>query len=149
VLSHYSARKAVQLGYKKVSVFAAGYPAWEAIAASNLATGKEEGSIDPAAFEKIIREKPDSILLIDVRGPKEFENGHIKTAINIPVNDLQKIAVALRSDKPIVFICNTGAMSGESYFLMKDKRPEMKNVYYLDAVSEYTKDGSFKITKGK
>jgi rhodanese-related sulfurtransferase len=156
VLSHYSARKAVQLGYKKVSVFAAGYPAWEEIAgpaatkaAVEIPSGKEEGSIDPAAFEKILKESPQSILLIDVRSPAEFAAGHFKTAVNISVNDLSKKAATLPSDKPIVFVCNTGAMSGESYFLLKDKRPELKKVYYLDAVCSYEADGSYKITKGK
>ena len=157
MLSHYSARKAVQLGYNKVIVFAAGYPAWEQIAGTAapkaavfaIPAGKEEGTIDPDAFEKIIRENPDSILLIDVRGPKEFENGHFKTALNMPVDELQKKAAALPTDKPIVFVCNTGSMSGESYYLMKDKRADLKNVYYLDAVCQYNKDGSYKITKRK
>jgi rhodanese-related sulfurtransferase len=157
VLSHYSARKAVQLGYKKVSVFAAGYPAWEQLtaptaakaAATGIPAGKDEGTIDPDALEKILANNPQSILLIDVRKPAEFENGHLKTAINMPVDELQKKAATLPSDKPIVFVCNTGSMSGESYYLMKDKRPELKNIYYLDAVCEYNKDGSYKITKRK
>jgi rhodanese-related sulfurtransferase len=157
VLSHYSARKAVQLGYKKVMVFSAGYPAWEEIAGTAapktalpaIPSGKEEGTIDPDAFEKILANNPQSILLIDVRKPAEFENGHFKTAVNMPVDELQKKGATLPSDKPIVFVCNTGSMSGESYYLMKDKRPELKNVYYLDAVCEYNKDGSYKITKRK
>ena len=157
MLSHYSARKAVQLGYKKVSVFAAGYPAWEQLtasaapktAATEIPSGKEEGTIDPAAFEKILVENPQSILLIDVRKPAEYKNGHFKTAVNMPVDELQKKAATLPSDKPIVFVCNTGSMSGESYYLLKDKRPELKKVYYLDAVCEYNMDGTYKITRRK
>jgi rhodanese-related sulfurtransferase len=156
VLSHDSARKAVKLGYTKVIVFSAGYPAWEKIAGSaaqkgtmEIKSGKEEGSIDVAYFEKIISENPQEILLIDVRSPKEYEAGHFKTAINLTVNDLQKQAKTLSSDKPIVFVCNTGAQSGESYFLMKDMRPELKRVYYLDAVCTYNADGTFKISQRK
>ncbi|MBA4395279.1 MAG: hypothetical protein C0407_17145 [Desulfobacca sp.] len=154
MLSHDSARKAVQLGYKKVSVFGAGYPAWEKISSPSAAkavipSGKEEGSIDPAYFEKLLTENPQSILLVDVRSPKEYEAGHFKTAVNITVNELQKNAATLPADKPIVFVCNTGAMSGESYYIMKDLRPALKKVYYLDAVCTYNKDGSYKITKGK
>lgn len=157
MLSHDSARKAVKLGYKKVMVFAAGYPAWEKIAGASgpqkvsveIQSGKEEGSIDTTYFEKLLNENPQSILVIDVRKPAEFEAGHFKTAVNIPVNELQKKAAALPADKPIVFVCNTGAQSGESFFIMKDVRPELKKVYYLDAVSIYNKDGSYKITKTK
>ena len=146
----------MQLGYKKVSVFAAGYPAWEKIAdAANpkapleIQPGKEEGTIDTALFEKILMENPQSILLIDARKPMEYDAGHFKTAVNIPVNDLQKKAATLPSDKPIVFVCNTGALSGESYYLMKDLRPELKKVYYLDALCFYHQDGSYEITKTK
>jgi rhodanese-related sulfurtransferase len=156
VLSHDSARKAVQLGYKKVSVFAAGYPAWEKIAGSApqeasvvIQAGKEEGTIDTALFEKIVKENPQSILLIDTRKPRDYDAGHFKTAVNIPVNDLQEKAATLPSDKPIVFVCNTGALSGESYYLIKDLRPELKNVYYLDARCSYNQDGSYQITKTK
>ncbi|MEW6188462.1 MAG: rhodanese-like domain-containing protein [Thermodesulfobacteriota bacterium] len=156
MLSHDSARKAVKLGYKKVLVFAAGYPAWEKmagpaapVASAAIPSGKEEGSIDIAYFEKLLAENPQSILLIDVRKPADYEAGHFKEAVNIPVNELQKKANTLPSDKPIVFVCNTGAQSGESYFLLKDVRPELKKVYYLDAVATYTKDGSYKITKTK
>ena len=157
MLSHDSARKAVKLGYKKVSVFSAGYPAWEKITGSSapqqvlaeIKSGKEEGSIDTAYFEKLLTENPQSILLIDVRKPAEYEAGHFKMAVNIPVNELQKKAATLPTDKPIVFVCNTGAQSGEAFFMMKDVRPELKKVYYLDASATYDKDGSYKITKTK
>ena len=156
MLSHDSARKAVQLGYKKVYVFGAGYPAWEQIAGKATAnaaivipSGKEEGTIDPDYFEKILKDNPQSILLIDVRKSAEYEAGHFKTAINIPVNDLQKKAATLPADKPIVFVCNTGAQSGESYYLMKDLKLQEKNIYYLDVPVQYNKDGSYIITKKK
>lgn len=114
---------------------------------TEIKAGKEEGSIDTATFEKILAENPQSILLIDVRSPKEYEAGHFKTAVNMTVNDLQKKMATLPSDKTIVFVCNTGAQSGESYYLVKDLRPELKKVYYLDALCSYNQDGSYKITK--
>ena len=94
-MSHKSARLAIGLGYKNVSVFSAGYPAWKKAfgAASTpltVKTGKEEGTIDIASFEKILKENPQSIQLIDVRDKDEFSNGHFETAVNIPVDDLEK-----------------------------------------------------------
>lgn len=156
MLSHDSARKAVKLGYKKVMVFAAGYPAWEKVAgpatpvaSAAIPSGKDEGTIDTAYFEKVLTENPQSIILIDVRKPAEYEAGHFKTAINIPVNDLKAKVAALPTDKPIVFVCNTGSLSGESYYLLKDLRPGSKNVYYLDAPVNYNKDGSYTFIKKK
>jgi rhodanese-related sulfurtransferase len=137
-------------------VFAAGYPAWKEFAgASATATavsvkgGKEEGSIEIATFEKILKEKPDSILLIDVRDADDYKKGTFKTAVNIPTDDLEKKVKTLPSDKPIVFVCNTGAKSGEAFYMLKDLRPDLKEVYYLEAEVLYKKDGTYTIKKPK
>jgi rhodanese-related sulfurtransferase len=109
--------------------------------------GTEEGSIDIATFKKTIEENPDSIMLIDVRDADEYAMGHFKTAVNIPVNDLEKKVATLPADKTIVFVCSTGARSGESFYMLQDLRPELKKVYYLEAECTYKKDGSYKIKK--
>jgi rhodanese-related sulfurtransferase len=142
----------VQLGYTDVKVFANGYPAWKkaygaAPAAVAVKAGAAEGSIDIATFEKIIAENPQSILLIDVRDPDEYAAGSFKTAVNIPTDELEKKIPTLPSDKPIVFVCNTGARSGEAFYMLQDIRPELKEVYYLEAETTYNKDGSVKITR--
>lgn len=144
----------MQLGYTNVRVFAAGYPAWKkaygaAPAAVAVKAGAEEGSIDIATFEKIIRENPQSIMLIDVRDPDEYTAGSFKTAVNIPTDELENKMATLPKDKPIVFVCNTGARSGEAYYMVQDIRPELKKVYYLEAETIYNKDGSVKITPPK
>lgn len=160
VLSHKSASKAIKMGYTNVKVFSAGYPAWqemEAIAGKSTAASKGaqikkgplEGAIEPAAFEKLIKEKPSSIMLIDVRDPDEFARGTIKTAVNIPVDKLESQVKSLPADKPIVFICGTGARSGEAFYMLKDLRPELKDVYYIEAEIKFGKEGSYQIIEPK
>jgi rhodanese-related sulfurtransferase len=133
-------------------VIAAGFPAWKkaygaAPAAVKVKAGQEEGSIDIATFEKIIKENPDSIMLIDVRDPDEFAAGTFKTAVNMPTDELEKKIPTLPADKPIVFVCATGARSGEAYYMVQDIRPELKKVYYLEAELIFKKDGSYEIKK--
>ncbi len=133
-------------------MFDAGYPAWKkaygaAPAAVQVKAGQEEGAIDIATFEKIIKEDPQSIYLVDVRDPDEYAAGHFNSAINIPVDDLEQKVKTLPSDKPIVFVCSTGARSGESYYMIQDIRPELKDVFFLEAEVTFNKDGSYKITK--
>ena len=150
VLSHEMARKLMDLGYQNVLVYAGGYPEWEKAflsTASAIKAGSGEGTIDVAAFEKILKESPAAIFLIDVRSQAEFSTGALKTAVNIPVGDLEKKIKTLSSDKPIVFICSTGARSGEAFFMVKDSRPDIKNVFYLDSEMAFNKDGSYKIGK--
>jgi len=159
-LSHKSAKRALALGYVNVKVYSGGYPEWIAkfgvsgsgdVEKSSIKpkSGKEEGSIDIPAFEKIVKENPESIYLVDVRDADEFAKGSLKTAVNIPVDQLKKRIVELPADKPIVFICGTGARSGESFYMVQDNRPEMKNVYYVEAGMTFNKDGSFEIAKPK
>ena len=94
-----------------------------------------------------MKEKPDSILLVDVRDVDEFSTGSFKTAVNIPTDKLEKEIQSLSDAKPVVFICSTGARSGEAYYMVKDLRPKFKDVYYLEAELTFNKDGSFKISK--
>lgn len=157
-LSHKSAKKAIDMGYTNVKVYAAGYPAWKAaygadgavsttMASTAVKAGAEEGSIDTATFVKMFNENPQGMMLIDVRDPDEFDSGHFKTAVNIPVDQLEEKISTLPTDKPIVFVCGTGARSGESYYMVQDVSPEMKNVYYLEGYLTFKKDGTFEITK--
>ena len=150
-LSHKSAKKAIRMGYTNVKVFSAGYPAWKQYAggtqAVQIRAGQEEGSIDISTFKKIVKENPDSILLVDSRSPEEYKAGSFKNAVNIPNDELEKKIKSLPSDKPIVFVCNTGALSGEAYYMVKDMRPDIKEVYYLEAEVTYKKDGTQQIKK--
>lgn len=153
-LSHKSAAKAIALGYTNVKVFSAGYPAWKevakkggatAVAPATVKAGAEEGSIDIAYFQKMISENPDSLMVVDVRDADEFAQGTIPGAVNISVDDLEEKIASLPTDKPVVFVCGTGARAGESFYMVQDIRPEMKNVFYVDGEITIKKDGSFTI----
>ena len=100
-----------------------------------------------ATFKKILAENPGSIMLIDVRDADEFKKGAFKTAVNIPTDDLEKKVASLPADRPIVFVCSTGARSGEAYYMLQDLRPSLKQVYYLEAEVTYKKDGSYTMKK--
>jgi len=146
--SHVLARKMMAIGYANVMVYAGGFPEWQQTfkqAAAKIKKGSEEGTIDIQHFEKTLKDNPGSIHIIDVRSPAEFSTGSFKTATNITVDDLEKKIQSLPSDKPIVFICATGARSGEAYYMVKDKRPALKEVYFLDAEVTFNRDGSYKI----
>lgn len=161
MLSNNSALKAIKLGYTNVKVVPEGYPAWEkAYGAGPTATGaagaaaapkapvieagKESGSISVASFERIYKEAPDSVNLVDVREPAEMATGTFKGAINIPVSTLEKNLDKLPKDKPIIFFCGAGARSGEAFDMVKLYKPEIKTVF-LDAAIKWSTDGSYTI----
>lgn len=59
------------------------------------------------------------------------------------VDDLEANIESFTDEKPIVFICSTGARSGEAYYMFQDMRPDLQEVYYVDANVSYTPEGDF------
>jgi rhodanese-related sulfurtransferase len=164
VLSDNSAAKARKLGYTHVLTYPEGYPEWEqrfagAPASASVVTGtkapvaalvpgKEKGSVTVESFEKVWKEAPASIMLVDVREPREVAGGMIKGAVSLPMNDLEKKVGTLPTDKPVVFYCSTGARSGEAYDTVKLLRDEVK-AHFLDADVKIAVDGSYSIIAKK
>lgn len=152
-LSHKSATAAMALGYTNISVFEKGYPEWKKQYGGEqkiqVKAGTAEGSMDIAMFRDTLEKDPGAITLIDVRDADEFKKGSFKTAINIPVDTLEDKIKDLPEDKPIVFVCSTGARSGEAYYMVQDVRPSLKEVYYIEAGVTFKKDGTFEIKKSE
>lgn len=160
-LSSDSAAKAVKLGYSAVKVVPEGYPAWEKLygpgptaesaakpAQPVIQAGKESGTISVPSFEKIYKEAPGTVHLIDVREPAEVATGTFKGAVNFPINALEKRIDELPSDKPIIFFCGAGGRSGEAHDMVKLYKPALKT-YFLDADIKWSKDGSYSIVEKK
>jgi glyoxylase-like metal-dependent hydrolase (beta-lactamase superfamily II)/rhodanese-related sulfurtransferase len=53
----------------------------------------------------------DNFVLLDVRAPQEYEDNHIRGAVNIPVADLRRRYEELNRDKTTVVICSSGNRS--------------------------------------
>lgn len=65
------------------------------------------------AFEEI---KDDAVVLIDVRTPEEYAQGHIKGARSIPIKEFAaRIATELpQKDQRIIVYCVVGVMSAQA-----------------------------------
>lgn len=65
------------------------------------------------------RQTPGALLL-DVRTPEEYAEGHIPGAQNLPLQTLQGIvAVAPAKDTPLFVYCHSGARSGQATGLLQ------------------------------
>jgi len=159
-LSVKSATKAKALGYTDVKLFQGGYPEWQKVygkgvtgnqpfamnKTSGIKVGADGDTITVASFKAIMKGNPDSIYVYDVRDTTEFVGNHVKGAINLPVDMLEDKVGTLPTDKPIVFVCSTGARSGEAYDIVKMVREDMK-VYFLDATVTYKGDGAYELVQ--
>lgn len=57
--------------------------------------------------------------IIDVRTPSEFAGGHLKGAINLPLQTLGNNLSKIKKDKPVITCCASGMRSSAAKRLLK------------------------------
>lgn len=137
--SEKAAVKLVDNGFKNVKNVTDGVDEYDykLVKVDNI-TGREA--------EKMINDdKHDKdLIILDVREPKDFNNGHLLNAINIPIENIDKRMDELRNykSKDIIVYCNTGRKSAEvAEKLVEHGFTDVTNT--VDGVSEY----DFKLVK--
>jgi rhodanese-related sulfurtransferase len=114
------AKQLEPLGYGNIRIYAEGIPVWEERNLS-LFVGPdydkkiEAKKLKPAEVSNMIREKKTDYVLVDVRDPSEYKEGHIPTAINIPAETFAAGSGVLPKEKKIIVYCNTGSRSHLAY----------------------------------
>lgn len=85
--------------------------------------------------------------LVDVRIPEEFDEEHVPGAVNIPLAEIHRAALATHGvGAPIVLYCNTGNQSGQA--LEKLRAEGVEDVYSMGGIDAWpgatisTDDGS-------
>ena len=67
-------------------------------------------SVDEA--NTILEKESNDVLVVDVRRDDEWESGHVKGAVHIPVDELMDRMGELSEEKKLLFICAQGVRSG-------------------------------------
>lgn len=69
-------------------------------------------------FEELIK---NGALLLDVRTPQEFEEGHVEGSVNIPLGELEARLDELtdKKDEPIVVFCRSGKRSESALSILE------------------------------
>lgn len=66
------------------------------------------------------KSKPPKKIIIDVRRPDEFEKGHAKGSMNIPLQEIgERIKEIKKINAPIVVVCGGGARHVKAFELLK------------------------------
>lgn len=59
-------------------------------------------------------------VIIDVRTPAEYKDGHIPGVANIPLDELEKRSGEIPKDRKVVLICRTGNRSAQGTKLLRN-----------------------------
>ncbi len=140
-------------GYKQVSVLSGGFQSWEK-AGKQVAKGPAAtkityvrklapGEFDVAAFKELLLKPSKEVTIIDVRLPKEVEEGVLPGSISIPMDDLEKRVSEIPKDKPIILHCATGTRAEMAYNILKKAGVDAK---YVKAKVEFDKQDKTKYT---
>ncbi|HEY0978934.1 MAG TPA: rhodanese-like domain-containing protein [Flavobacteriales bacterium] len=65
--------------------------------------------------------------ILDVRTPAEFAQGHVKGALNIPLDRLQRSTADVPKGRPVITCCRSGARSGMAEGILRRQGFEAYN----------------------
>ena len=70
---------------------------------------------------KIILKNDKNVILLDVRSPQEYKEGHLENSINIPVYDISKKIESIIPEKEttIIVYCQSGNRSKKSIDILE------------------------------
>lgn len=90
------------------------------------------GEISGEELDKIMEDKDakEKVTVIDVRPVEDYEAGHVKYAINMPIDTFEENLNKIEDlkDSEVITICNTGKKSGEAAdILVKNGFTNVKN----------------------
>ncbi len=100
----------------------------------NLEVG---GMLTPNQAKELLQRHPNgSLAILDVRTPAEFEAGHARNAINIPVQELSKHLDMVPSG-PLLIICRSGVRAKNAYEMLVSSGHPTQGLWYLKGFTRY------------
>ena len=83
------------------------------------------GPAESPSLREVLERDP---MIVDVRSPFEFDQGHIRGSVNIPVNQLPRDIEEIKSRGiPVVVVCRSGARSKMAAEILREAGVEVYN----------------------
>lgn len=91
----------------------------------------DENNIDYESAKTILKNDKNAIL-IDVRSPQEYKEGHLDRSINFPLYDLERNNEEILKNKEntIILYCQSGNRSNKALEILKQKG--YKSLYQIE-----------------
>ena len=87
-----------------------------------IRVGKRQNCIECSEAKMMLKNDKNAILL-DVRSPQEYREGHLEGSINLPLYDIEKKAqnVLKQKDATIIVYCQTGGRSRKAIEILEEE----------------------------
>ena len=92
-----------------------------------------------SAQDYVAQFSTESHILIDVRTPQEYAEGHIAGSVNIPVQVLESNLSQIPAGIPVVVYCRSGNRSAQAAQILSKNGYE--SIYDLGAISDWSRVG--------
>lgn len=91
----------------------------------------DENNIDYESAKTILKNDKNAIL-IDVRSPQEYKEGHLEGSINFPLYDLERNSEQILKNKQntIILYCQSGSRSNKALEILK--KQGCSNLYQIE-----------------
>jgi rhodanese-related sulfurtransferase len=82
------------------------------------------GSTVVSVTEAVMLMSRKSVLVLDVREPDEFKQGHLQGARNIPLSQLTERVAELEKfrNKPVLVVCNSGGRARRACRMLNEQK---------------------------
>lgn len=77
----------------------------------------------------------EGALIVDVRQAGEYRGGHVKNAVNVPLDNLSKIKNKAGLEQPVIVYCQSGARSASAAGQLKSMG--YKNIYDMGGIHRW------------
>jgi len=95
---------------------------------------KMMGPVDRIDITEVLKRDP---MILDVRSPFEYEQGHIRGSVNIPINELRRNVPDIRNHlKPVIAVCRTGIRSKMAVHILREAGVEVYNGGSWDVIGQ-------------
>lgn len=101
------------------------------------------GALASTEARQLMDRLGDELVILDVRTPAEFQEGHIPGALLLPVQTLAQNLEAVPADKPVLIVCRTGRRASAAYDMLHAARPDATRLWFLQGTPRYNSDGTF------
>lgn len=104
------------------------YIYWKFSAPTSKSAGEPVALSPEAAREYVLN--TEKLIVIDVRSQKEFADGHLPNAVNMPLYAFQHLVKNIPQDAAVLLHCQYGYRALQAYKLFRRLRPDITNVRY-------------------